>query len=89
MNNLYVKTYNYYLLKIDALNLTAEWLKRHVDFEKTTEPYHDIIVRAYLEIFNWDENVIFPEVIIYYVKSCIRVILFTNGFIIIIFRLCL
>lgn len=43
--------------------MTAEWLKRHVNFEKTTEPYHDIVARAYMEIFNWDENVIFPEVI--------------------------
>jgi len=42
--------------------VTAEWLKRHINFEKTTEPYHDIIVRAYMEIFDWDENVIFPEV---------------------------
>lgn len=51
----------------DALNLTTEWLKRHVNFEKITEPFNDIIVRAYMEIFNWDENVIFPEVI--YIKK--------------------
>lgn len=47
----------------DALNLTVEWLKRHVNFEKTAEPYHDIVARAYMEIFDWNENVIFPEVI--------------------------
>lgn len=51
----------YLKVKPDALNLTAEWLLRHVNFEKTTEPYHDIVVRAYMEIFNWNENVIFPE----------------------------
>lgn len=51
----------YLKVKPDALNVTAEWLKRHINFEKTTEPYHDIIVRAYMEIFDWDENVIFPE----------------------------
>jgi len=47
----------------DALDLTTEWLKRHVNFENTTEPYNDIIIRAYMEIFNWDENTLFPEVI--------------------------
>jgi hypothetical protein len=50
-------------LLTDALNLTAEWLKRHINFEKTTESYHDIVVRAYMEIFDWDEHVLFPEVI--------------------------
>lgn len=48
---------------LDALTLTAEWLKRHVNFENTSEPYSSIIARAYMEIFNWDQNVIFPEVI--------------------------
>jgi len=42
--------------------LTAEWLKRHVNFEKIAEPYYDIVARAYMEIFDWHENVIFPEV---------------------------
>ncbi|XP_022165971.1 T-complex protein 11-like protein 1 isoform X2 [Myzus persicae] len=51
----------YLKVKPDALNLTAEWLKRHVNFEKTTEPYHDIVARAYMEIFDWNEDVIFPE----------------------------
>jgi len=49
-------------LLTDALNLTTEWLKRHVNFEKTAESYHDIVARAYMEIFDWNENVIFPEV---------------------------
>lgn len=60
----------------DALNLTAEWLKRHVNFENTTEPYHNIIVRAYMEIFDWDENVIFPEVI--YITNCILMAIFSK-----------
>ncbi|XP_026806219.1 T-complex protein 11-like protein 1 [Rhopalosiphum maidis] len=51
----------YLSVKPDALNLTAEWLKRHINFEKITESYHDIVVRAYMEIFDWDENVLFPE----------------------------
>ncbi|XP_003243699.1 T-complex protein 11-like protein 1 [Acyrthosiphon pisum] len=51
----------YLKVQPDALNLTAEWLKRHVNFEKTAEPYHDIVARAYMEIFDWNENVIFPE----------------------------
>lgn len=49
---------------IDALSITTEWLKRHVNFENASEPYNDIIVRAYLEIFTWDENFLFPEVYI-------------------------
>jgi len=51
------------MLLTDALNLTVEWLKRHVNFENTTESYHDIVARAYMEIFDWNENVTFPEVI--------------------------
>ncbi|XP_025208446.1 T-complex protein 11-like protein 1 [Melanaphis sacchari] len=51
----------YLKVKPDALNLTAEWLKRHINFENRTEPHHDIIVRAYMEIFDWNENDIFPE----------------------------
>ncbi|VVC37819.1 Hypothetical protein CINCED_3A016320 [Cinara cedri] len=51
----------YLKVKPDALNLTTEWLKRHVNFEKTSESYSNIIARAYMEIFDWDENVIFPE----------------------------
>jgi hypothetical protein len=51
----------YLKVKPDALNLTAEWLKRHINFEKTNESYHDIVARAYMEIFDWNENVIFPE----------------------------
>lgn len=69
----------------DALNVTAEWLKHHVNFEKTTEPFNDIIARAYMEVFNWDENVTFPEVIILQsslVLLFIKIVLFILGFVI-------
>ncbi|XP_050520375.1 T-complex protein 11-like protein 1 isoform X2 [Daktulosphaira vitifoliae] len=51
----------YLKVKPDALNLTEEWLKRHINLEIQTEPYEIIITRAYMEIFHWDENIVFPE----------------------------
>lgn len=34
-----------------------------MNFENTAEPYNDIIVRAFMEILDWDENIVFPEVV--------------------------
>ncbi|XP_050443731.1 T-complex protein 11-like protein 1 isoform X2 [Adelges cooleyi] len=51
----------YLKVKPDALTLTEEWLKRHINPETPSESYNSIMTRAYLEIFTWDENVIFPE----------------------------
>lgn len=51
----------YLKLNQDGLDLTKKWLQAHNDPEHAANSKADILVKAYLSIFDWNENEPFPE----------------------------